>query len=265
MKKAIFNLDLEAYKDAMKISFHDSEWYSMARNNKENIFEAIKNITGDYTDIAVNEYLSTKDVGVIMRYKKNSYLDEQSLNLFFKPEKTESIRHLIRVIENKTEFNGAVVKNLLQEYCDITRDIFDGVITPFPETTEDTVKPIKKFKITINENKFFIVQLQGRKLVCPQNMENLLGFNEYFENRAKAKNICRGYISSKEISEAQVKYAQQQLTFVKECSIPVNQVKKQTDDYKVIYKESQVFHTPANDFTIDGKKLIISFIDKVNK
>lgn len=265
MKKAIFKLDLETYKDAMKISFHDSEWYNIAKNNKENIFEAIKNITGDYTDVAVNEYLSTKDVGVIMKYKKHKLLDEHSLNLFFNPEKDDSIKHLINVIENKTEFNGAVVKNLLQEYCDITRDIFDGIITPFPETTEDTTKPIKKFKISINEQKYFIAHLNGRKLSCPQNMENMKAFNEYFENRAKAKNICRGYISSKDISETQVKYAQQQLNFVKECSIPVNQVKKQIDEYKVIYKESQVFHTPTNDFTIDGKKLIISFIDKVNK
>ncbi len=265
MRKAEISIDLTLYNDAMQLCLYDREWYAIAKEQKENLFETIKIVTGDLSEIATNKYLLNKDIAELMKYKCANQLDEQSLGFFFDTESDASVKYLTSVIKTKTEFNAAVVKNLLQEYCDNTRDIFHATISPFPETPLDTTKSMKKFKVVINEDKYFILELSGQTLICRQHLENISQLNEYFETRATSKRICRGYFSKNDLPEEIVIEAQQKLNYLKECILPINFARKTESDYKIVYKEYQVCHCQDKDFTIDGKRLKISYIDRFKK
>ena len=73
---------------------------------------------------------------------------------------------------------------------------------------------MKKFKVVINEDKYFILELSGLTLVCKQNLENISQLNEYFETRATSKKICRGYFSRNDLPEEFVIQAQQKLNYL---------------------------------------------------
>jgi hypothetical protein len=109
------------------------------------------------------------------------------------------------------------------------------------------------------------VELSGQTLVCRQHLENVTQLNEYFETRATSKKICRGYLSKDDLPEDFFIEAQQKLNYLKECILPINFARKTESDYKIVYKEYQICHSQDKDFTIDGKRLKISYIDKVKK
>ena len=67
MRKAEISIDLTLYNDAMQLCLYDREWYDIAKEQKENLFETIKIITGDLSDIATNKYLLNKDIGELMK------------------------------------------------------------------------------------------------------------------------------------------------------------------------------------------------------
>jgi hypothetical protein len=258
MHKPIITADLSAYHDAMALSLHDDEWFSAALKNKENLYEITKHITKENTEVAVNKFLSSKNIGEILKYKKVSMIDETAMNILLDTKSIDSKKSIIDAISKKTEHNCAVTVSLLSEYCDKTRDLFDAQVTPFPENIEDTFAPIKKFKINVGE-KHLIVALETNRLVT-DNTEHVNSINEYFLDRAKSKNICRGYFCLE--NEQEVANLRNRLLYFKEVKLPMAFANTKEGDYKVIYRENQICHLGTYDFTIDGGYLKVLHIEK---
>jgi hypothetical protein len=258
MRKPIITADLSAYHDAMALSLHDDEWFSAALKNKENLQEITKHITKENTEIAINRFMSNKNIGEILKYKKISMIDETSINVLLHTNSMASKKAILDTISKKTEHNCAVVISLLNEYCDKNRDIFDAQVVPFPENLEDTVAPLRKFKVNVGE-KFFIVKLNSNNLVA-ESTDNTQNINDYFITRSKSKNICRGYFSVD--NEETIADLKNKLLYFKEIKIPVPYANTKEGDYKIIYRENQVCHMGAYDFTLDGRALKILHIQK---
>jgi len=262
MRNPQFQIDLTLYHEAMDLSLHDEIWFQNALRNRDNLKEITKNLTREHCDIAVNKFAANKDVGEFLKYKKNEFVDTETLNILLNTSSHESKVNIIKTISKKTENNAAIVSALLKEYCDKTRDIFDAKILAFPENIEDAFAPIRKFKIQLDEQKYFIVFLNNKGLSSTNNHETI---NEYFEKRANSNNICRGYVDKKMISNQYMENAKNTLLYLKECKLPINVINKVSGDYKIVYKENQVCHLGNYDFTISSDDIKILNISEVKE
>jgi len=259
MRKPIFEIDLTLYNDALKLSLHDNEWLSKSFEDKQNIKELLKDVAKQDTLIATNEYIAKNDLSKIFKYKKSRSLDESTILYLFDQNAEQSKINLINQIKTKTTRNACIVKNLLEEYSNSTRDLFDATILPFPDKIEDTVKPITKFKIQINEDKFFSIEIGENELLLDSSTEKLASVQEYFKERKRKKRITRGYLTKEQITPTQVQKLLEKLIYMKEVEIPHTYALKQ-GDYKIVYREHQVAHLEDRDVTINDRNLRILHI-----
>jgi hypothetical protein len=260
MRNPEFKIDLSLYQEAMNLSLHDEVWFHNALRNRENLREITKSLTKEDCDIAVNRFTANKDIGEFLKFKKNEVVDEDTLNILLNTSSKESKSKIIQLISKKTENHAAIVSALLNEYCQQTRDIFDAKILAFLENIEEAFAPIKKFKIELNESKFFLVMLDDKGITTTEEHQSI---NEYFSQRAKSNKICRGYVSKNMVPEKYIENAINKLLYVKECKLPVHFVQKNFGDYKIVYKENQVCHMGEYDFTISCNDIKILNISKV--
>jgi hypothetical protein len=262
MKKAHIDIDFDSYYDAIKLCYKDDVWLAEALNNKNTLKELAKPFTGYYTDIAVNNYLITNDVGEFLKYKKPNCMSEGFVNLLFNANSEESKNLIINTVTNKTYQNAVVMKCLIEEYCDKTRDVFYGKIVPFPDSVQETTQGLAKFKI-IRENEEIVAMIQNNNLITLALTPWGKKIEEFFDQRAQSKNMCRGYISENELSVQDFEFAKKQLVHLKEVYLPVNIAHTKPNTYKVLYKEKFIAHDRNRDITIDSKGLRVFYIGKM--
>lgn len=262
MKKSYIDIDFDLYYDAMKLCYHDEEWINAALNNRHTLKEVLLPITGFNTDKAVNNYLYSKNLAEILKNRQTTQIDENFINIIFNSGSEESKDVLINTITNKTYHNANILKSLLEEYSEKTRDFFDCKIKPYPETTLETTAPLSKFKITKEHDEENQVEMQISGYEIQVKIENDWSkkLNEYFAQRSKSKNMKRGYLSEQEISSDVYEFTKRQLVHVKEVYVPVSHANHNEGKYKVLYREKFVVPNNGKDITIDNKGLRVFYI-----
>ena len=266
IKQAHFEIDLQKYHEAIDFSLHDHEWLQKTFSNKENILDFTNDLITKNNNVAVNKFLFNRNIAEFLNNKSNTTFSEEKIDLLLGNTNEKTNRSIINQIKSKTFHNAKIAESLLKEYCDRTRDVFTGIITPIPQNIEETTLPIKKFQVKISKEVSFNIGLNNTGLEVLNDHENLDVIQKYFENRQRNKNIIRCYLDDNIINEKIAEEITKKFLYVKESTIPSNFAFADEKRYKVIVRESNVCLIDNCYFSINTKPLKVSlFKDTKNE
>lgn len=254
---------MNLYCDALKFCIHDDAWLKSAFEDKNNLHEFTKNFTMNKTNQAICEYLYSKDITSVFKYKRKTMLTEQDLNFWFSQESEVAKINLIQKIKNKTNHYAEAVKYLLEDYCDQTRDNFDAKILPCPLSLTETIKPVRNFKVVISDDKNFAVEIMDTSLKVHDNNSYLNNLREYFEKRRTSKAFSRAYLSEEEIDDTTFNQLKSKLLYLKEIQIPSCAASLHENKYKILYRNNQSYVKEDKIQTLTDKNIKILHIEKV--
>lgn len=260
-RKANFVVDFNLYHDALKTCIHDDDWLQKAFSDKENIVEFAKQFVKTQPEKVVNEFCYSKDISTLLKNKKTKVLSENELLFLFDQNSEDTKINLINSIKNKTAYFGQATASLLREYCENTRDFFDATIIPHPSKMSETVRPVKKFGIVIEENKSLIFQLHDKGAVVLSEGTQFINLKKYLKNRYISKELIHGYL---DLNENTFKQLSNKLNFYKEVEIPRFKISNQKAEYKVVLRKNQTFTLDENIMSISGKNLKVLAICRTN-
>lgn len=251
IKKPNLILDFNLYNDALKLCIHDDEWLQNAFNEKSNIIEFAKTFAYEEANRAANEFCYSNDVSSLLKHKKTKALTDQAVQFIFEQNSEDAKINLINKIRSRTYYNALAVKSLLEEYCENTRDIFNASILPHPESIHDTIKPIKKFGIQIDD-KNFVVNLNENSLNIFNRNEQFNQIRKYFKTRMFDKQLQKAFVN---LSETQYNQIKNQLNFYKEVKIPSTKASLNEGNTKIIFRKNQAFGVDDQIYTINGDSI----------
>ena len=248
--KTSIKINFSEYYDALKLSIHDEEWIDLAYKQKENIEEFTRQFCTKFDEAAII-YIAKKDFSHILDYKTYP-INESCMSFFMEPFKESNVIQVIQNIKNNTKYIVENISLVLEEYSHQTRNFFEAELSPWPESIEETTKPIKNFKIT-KDNSEFVVKLKDRNLFCTEKT-----INQYLQERNNDKKISRAF------TDTNLEKSIQELNFFKQTSIPTNELHK-IGKYKVVFVESQAVETNYGYRTIDGKNFVVKNIMRTHE
>jgi hypothetical protein len=233
MKRNDIEIDFNNYNEALEKSLYDQDWVRNLYTDKENVCNLLEISNNNPKIIAeINREKNIKSFIKAIKDDPNKYY---IIERFMNAGSAEENNKFIQRIKNITEQKANIVKLLLNEYSFNTRNFIKGVMQPFPESINDTWKPITSFKIKTNDKKEFVLKIEEDIITTCDKDKNI---KTYFESRNKNKNIKRCYANN--ISENEYNKIRRELLYLKECEINTKYLTNEEDSkYKILFKGNQ--------------------------
>lgn len=257
-KKNRIHIDMGNYKEALKKSLFDEEWISNLYTDKTNILKFFESIGSNRPIKNASQFMESMKIKHLIETKNSSVLPEFACQRFYEAGKSEQNIRMINEIYSETNYYANRIEDLLNEYSENTRDFGEYTIAPFPEDIEDTWKPITRFKI--ND----IPVTLAKNSITLENKNHKM--NDYFENRKKKKLIKKLYITYKNLSEDNFRFAKRFLLNHKEAQIPVNFASTLSENcsYRITCNANQTVNRNGIEYTLTGNGIHVYHITEVN-
>ncbi len=236
------DIDLSDYSEAIEKSLYDQDWVRHLYTDSENLMNVIKeNNPNAESSIEAIEFCNNPNIKTFANLRSKDLIDYNILETIMDAGNFESNIKFANRIKNKTIYNIELAKSLVNEYSANTREFFYGRIAPFPESVEDTWKPITTFKLTLDNHDDIVIKIDKSKITTNNSHDK---FYNYFENRNKSKDIKRMYLNENQITKEQYKKCRKDLIVVKESKLYVTcaSEKNETSKYKILYKGNQTLN-----------------------
>jgi hypothetical protein len=265
LRKPSIEVDLKDYKDALFSSLRNEEWVEKAYNDESTMIEWFDPSHSLSARKAISEYKKTKDIASLIRIKNKLCYNEQAMEIIFNAGKSQTNKKLAEIIFSKTESYANNMKYLLYEFCENTGSHITCTLTPFPDNIDETVKPINKFKIKLQDDQSITATVADKGLSIIENNTDLKNIQEYFENRIKSKTIKKRYVAENQIAEAQYKIVVRNLINLKEYEVPTNFCHLTSENcmYKILYKGNQTVSDQQKEMSLSGGNIKVLSITKL--
>lgn len=253
MNKNDIEIDFNAYTEALEKSLYDQDWVKNLYTDKENICNLLEISYSNSKLIAeINRNKNIKSFITAIKDEPNKYY---IIERFMNAGSAQENKNFVQRIKNITEQKANIIKILLNEYSFNTRKFIRGTIQPFPESIEDTWKPINSFKIKTNNKKEFVLKIEENIILTCDNDKSI---KLYFESRNKNKNIKRCYTDI--VSENEYNKTKRELLCLKECEINTKYLNKNEGKYKVLFVGNQTVLNENYEISVYNKNIKILHI-----
>lgn len=264
MKTKTNNIEIEysEYHDALDKSLYDESWIQNLYKDKENIISFFKRLNETrYISFAAN-FIRNPDIKRVIVANNKNTLNNSIVEQILDAGKAKENKRKVEEIKSITNYYANITVALLNEYSNTTRDFINATIKPYPESIEDTWKPIKTFRL-IRENDEMVIKITNKKVLVETFNDDI---KNYFNQRNISRDLKRGYLSKDQISESCLKNIRRQLLNLKEVIIPTNfcSTNKNDNNYKIIYKGNQTVEYNNEEVSISGENIKVYQILEVS-
>lgn len=256
-KQNYLEICLKDYYQALQKSLFDSEWIENLYTDKSNVLDFFEKV-GTYNTIRnAVKFMETNKIKYLFDSCNRNILSPSAMEMLYEAGTANQNQKMIQALYEQTFYNANIVAALFNEYSEKQREFFDAKILPFPQSMEETWKPISKFKVgeipvSLNENGLN-VQITGR-------------IHDYFESRKQVKTLKKLYLPESMISNKEFQAVKRKLINFKFCEISTNFAYKESNSnkYKITIQGSQTVANDECEYNIMGKNIKILHICEVD-